>query len=85
MINELCGLLMASTRPELLPELRAALEFSISPSSHARLQTALDASPPHHLLARQPILVALARTFIDDGKFAWVPAYRQVCLPRPRP
>ena len=34
-----------------------------------RLQAALDAESRHHLLALQPVLMALSQTFIDDGDF----------------
>ena len=68
-IHQLCGLGVVMTRPELVADLTAALESSISPQSRARLRAALMTVPPHQLLARQPVLVALTRAFIDDGRF----------------
>jgi hypothetical protein len=69
MINQLCGLGVALTRPEIIADLTAGLEAATSPTLQARLRAALGSSPPHRLLARQPILVALARAFMDDGTF----------------
>ena len=50
-------------------QLRMGLEASITSASRARLKAALDAEPRHHLLALQPVLMALSQTFIDDGDF----------------
>lgn len=68
MINQLCGLGVAMMHPEMIANLTAGLELSITPESRDRLRAALSTTPPHQLLARQPVLVALSRAFTDDGE-----------------
>jgi hypothetical protein len=71
MIHHLCGLVMAISRPEMAAQLRLGLEASITPTSRARLVAALDVEPRHHLLALQPVLMALSQAIVDDGDFLW--------------
>ena len=68
MINQLCGLGAAMTRPEVVSSLREGLEASISPASRAAR------SRPHGFAAI-PVCWPPARacgprrSFIDDGQF----------------
>jgi hypothetical protein len=69
MIGELCALIAVMTHPDLVLEKQEALADVLQPQARARLAAALSSNPPHQLLARQPVLMALAKTFIDEGDF----------------
>jgi hypothetical protein len=73
MIGQLCALGAIAQQPPLLSDLTAALRDSLAPQSRGRFLSAVEGVPRHVILARQPILLAMARTFADDGLFSGPP------------
>lgn len=67
MAAQLCQLGAIATHPDLVSELTTRLESVLLPAPRARFAAATTGSPPHAVLARQPMLLALARALLDDG------------------